>query len=267
MTRPLLPYDYPQSSWEGQLPMARKKDRERNQLKALKSIYPGFPCGTIVDHEAPDFLIRTDSETVGIELVDYVRGQGDPGGSVARRDEVVRLRIAEMAKAEFEATHGVTLEVHFFWYPHRHPSKSIAKLLASEIAGLVSRFIPQETHVRATVKRDQLGGTPLEEYLHSVFIVRLKNSGSGVWSEVASAWVEVAIDELQQLIGSKDIKIDQYSKVCDSVWLVIVTDELHLSSFAELVAHVKRHRFQTDFGRVIWFDGRESSFSILLTSA
>ncbi|MFW6135400.1 MAG: hypothetical protein ACOC7N_01105 [Chloroflexota bacterium] len=53
-----------------------KKRRERRLLAAFGSVYSPFPSGRLGGFERPDFVLCTDAGTViGIELVDYVRGQ------------------------------------------------------------------------------------------------------------------------------------------------------------------------------------------------
>lgn len=248
--------------------MATKKDRERDQLKDLRSVYPAFPSGEIIDHEAPDFLIPTKSGTIGIELVDYVRGQGESGGSAERRHEELCERIIRMAQTEFEAKHDLPLYVHFFWYPNRHPSRALAHTLACSAAVLVARCIPEETYAFVSAGPDELAGTPLAPFLHRVYVVRLKASEGSLWTRTACCWPEVAVEELQELISSKDVRVERYRKQCDSVWLVIVVDPIaadgfRLSSLATLLPSIRQHRFQTCFDRVVFFD-REAGFAALL---
>ncbi len=248
--------------------MSTKKDRERDQLNDLRSIYPALPSGEMIDHEAPDFLIPTDSGTIGIELVDYVRGQGDNAGSAERRHEEICERIIRMAKTEFEAKHHLPLQVHFFWYPNRHPSRALVHTLARSAAVLVARCIPEAMNALVTAGADELTGTPLARFLHRLYVVRLKAGEGSLWTRTGCCWPEVAVEELQELISYKDVRVAQYRKQCDSVWLVIVADPMaadgfRLSSLATLLASIRQHRFQSCFDRVVFFN-REAGFAVSL---
>jgi hypothetical protein len=69
--------------------MDKKKALERLSLEEAAAIYPDFPSGNVIETERPDFLISSDSRVTGIEVVNYVRGQG-AGGSADRRNEILQ---------------------------------------------------------------------------------------------------------------------------------------------------------------------------------
>ena len=79
--------------------------------------------------ESPDFLFP-DSD-LGVEVVEFIRGQGK-GGSLYRKREAVRSRIILEAQASFEAQHRHALWVMVFWRNGECPSRSEQKLLSLE---------------------------------------------------------------------------------------------------------------------------------------
>lgn len=243
--------------------MTTKKERERSLLNEFKSIYSDFPNGQIIESEEPDFLVPTEMGITGIELVDYVRGQGK-NGSVLRRDEKLRERIANEAKVEFEASHQVPLMVLFSWYGHRRLSKADVKPLAGSAAELVERCIPQETFGDLHVGREQLVGTPLEEFVPFIRITRVRTTDQSLWSSTESGWIDVFVGELQELISLKDAKIDVYLQNCASPWLMIIADRGYVSSSVALSDTVKQYPFQTRFDRVILWDRLNQSVITLV---
>ena len=92
--------------------MSDKKARERLFLNEVVTLYPDFPFGSIINTERPDFLIMNNSQVIGIEVVDYIRGQNS-GESVYRRNEILWQKVADTARAEFEAIHSDPSNSHF----------------------------------------------------------------------------------------------------------------------------------------------------------
>jgi hypothetical protein len=233
--------------------MTAKKQRERSLLNEFKSIYSDFPSGQIIEFEEPDFLVPTEMGIIGIELVDYVRGQSK-NGSVLRRDEKLRERIANEAKAEFEAKHQTPLMVQIHWYGHRHLSKADVRLLASSAAELIEKCVPPEIFDMVRVGRERLAGTPLERFVPFIHVTRVRTAEQSSWSSTESGWIEVFVEELEELISLKDAKIDAYLQNCAIPWLIIVADRGHISSSVALPDTVKQYPFQTRFDRVIFWN-------------
>ena len=74
-----------------------KKKRERRFLDEFIQLYPAFPIGKVKCHESPDFLIELETQMLGIEIIDFVRGQNE-GVSKDRRNEFLRDNIADLVK-------------------------------------------------------------------------------------------------------------------------------------------------------------------------
>src|SRR5438034_8054424 len=123
--------------------MDLKKAREQAFLSAVKALYPAFPAGEVVPDEPPDFWVVGEHSTTAIEMVDYIRGQGEEqGGSPIRRSEVIRRQVASRAKAIFEETHDVPLMVHFTWNDHEQVKQSDVEKYAASAAAVVAENIP-----------------------------------------------------------------------------------------------------------------------------
>ena len=243
-----------------------QKAKERSFLDDFKLIYPDFPLGKIDESEGPDFLVLTEAETIGIEVTEYIRGQGG-GGSSIRRDDMLRERIVSAVQAEFESRHQAPLEVNFVWYGHRHLRKTDVQNLVSSAAELIVKKIPRRTLENVRIGPDQLSGTSLGKFVAYVSIIRLRATAQGAWHSSETGWTEVGTDELQALISSKEEKIDSYLKKCASGWLLIVADRPHVSSAAELLDNVKRHSFQTRFERVFFYNRWNQSVITLVPTS
>lgn len=234
-----------------------QKERERDFLSRFGLLYSDFPPGEIIECEAPDFLIPTDTETIGIEVVEYIRGQKPDkgnGGSELRKDENIRNKVARLARAKFEARDSAPLLVQFYWYPHRHFKQADVERLASFAAALIFNSGLQEALRSTWIRQDQLADTPLEQFVASIFVMRVRTQQQSQWSNAEFGFPEISIDELQNLVLSKEKKIASYLGKCDSVWLLIVADGQHISSIAELSNAVRQYPFQSHFQRVFFFN-------------
>jgi len=232
---------------------AEKKTRELSFLHEIETIYVDFPVGIIKNYESPDFLIQQESQVLGIEIVDYVRGQSE-GESVDRRNESLWQRVADTARKEFEATHSVPLLVHFFWYPHRHPRQADVRRLATSAVSVISKHIPEEVFTTTRVVNNNMKNTPLEEFLDSITILRVRNDEQSLWSFIDVGFIEVQVEEIQRLISAKSEKINDYKRHCNIAWLVIVAEGRHISSSVSLTEEVLSYSYKSQFSRVLFYD-------------
>jgi len=233
--------------------MTNKKDRERLFLKEVTSIFPYFPSGTITDSEQPDFLISTGDKVIGVELVDYVRGQ-NKGDSLYRRNEILWQRVADAARAVFESQHSEPLMVHFHWHSHRHPRQSEVSAMANKAASVIENHIPVGLFDMIQIEHEQMGDGKLAYYAHSIHVTRTRNKEQVLWSFNNAGFISVPASELQELIESKDTKVTEYLRKCDEVWLVIVADGSQISSNAELHQDVIDHDYSSDFTNILFYD-------------
>lgn len=230
-----------------------KKKRERYYLHQVKHAYAEFPSGTLLDSEEPDFLIPLDSGILGIELVDYVRGQGNSGSEI-RQLEKKHNQIVALAQKEFEATHSAPLQVHFFWGLHKWISITDTKLMVDQAVKLVEQKIPSEVYESISLQYNELEGTGLEEFISYLSIVRLKPGAASLWSNTDAGFIDLAPDELQTLISSKETKMGSYLKKCTRVWLIIVADSEHISSSVSIKDDTSSHSYLSQFEKVLFYN-------------
>jgi hypothetical protein len=233
--------------------MNDKKNRERLFIMEVAAIFPDFPSGTINDSERPDFLISSHSYVVGVEVVGYMRGQ-NRGESINRRNERLWQQVADMAKQKYERHHSEPLMVHFIWHSHRYPRKANIQQLTTSASAIIGQFIPQDLFERIRVSSDDLANTPLEEFLHSIHISRVRNDQQVLWSFVNSDFISLTVNEIQDLITSKNPKVPDYLLKCDKVWLLIVADGQNISSNVDVPEAVKQNTYSSSFEKVLFYD-------------
>jgi hypothetical protein len=231
----------------------KKKERERYYLEKLKALCTEFPSGEIKETERPDFLIVSEASVTGLDIVDYIREQGERGSSLRHKEKACD-EIAYMAQSIFESHNKTPLQVHLHWFWHRTPNAFERKEIASQIAQLVSRNIPQEIYDSVYIDPEEEGNTSLGDFLTRISIVGLKLNAKGSWSNVEMGFIEVGSEEIQQLISSKEKNIEAYRKNCAVIWLLIVADATHISSNIELDRSVNQHVFTTQFDKALFYD-------------
>jgi len=161
-------------SSEINLPSVDKKNRERQFLDEFQKLYPDFPQGRIETCESPDFPIHQDTRTIGIELVDYVRGQNN-GESINRRNEVLWQRIADSARAEYEKKNDAPLMVHFFWYHNYSLCEQDIPRLVPVMVDLVQTNTPTQLFGEIQIDFTLIEGTLLDTICNSIIVTRVRN--------------------------------------------------------------------------------------------
>jgi hypothetical protein len=233
--------------------MKDKKDRERFLLEGFAIVCPDFPPGRIENTESPDFLVSDSSQVIGIEIVDYVRGQ-DSEGSAYRRNEVLLQTIALRARREYESLYSDPLMVHFTGYPGQQLPKIRVPDLAADAATTVRRFVPETLFKSVRVDSDQFTGALLQAVVSSIRVTRVRNARQASWSPVGAGFVSASVNEIRDLIASKDTKAPAYLQQCDEVWLLIVADGTNISSTLDLSEEIRQARFPSRFKRVFFYD-------------
>jgi len=230
-----------------------KKARERQFLEEFATIYTSFPEGRIVGHESPDFLIKDNTSTIGIEIVGYVRGQNE-GESLERRNEVLWQMIANDAKEKFEAKYNAPLLIHFLWNKRYILRKAETSLLADNAVSIIEKHIPTQLFESVRIGSDELDNTLLAKVCHSITVWKVRNAKQSLWSFISSGWIEVQIDEIQYLLDSKNEKVEEYLQACNKVWLIIVADGRYISSNVDISGAVANNVYKTSFEKVFVYD-------------
>lgn len=230
-----------------------KKVRERQFLDEFSSNYPEFPAGKIIDSESPDFLIEQSTKHIGIEIVDFIRGQ-NKGESTDRRNEVLWQKIADEARKKFEAKFDTPLSVHFFWNNRYILRQSEISQLADCAVSLIERRIPEKLFESVRIGYEELDNSFLEKVCHSIKILRVRNEKQSLWSFISSGWTEVQTNEIQYLLDSKNEKVSDYLQSCDTVWLIIVADGRYISSNIDITSASISHVYKSSFEKVFVYD-------------
>jgi len=225
------------------------------------SLYAGLPSGAVIADEEPDFLVWNGEKNCGIELVQYVRGQGK-GGSRLRWREELHDQIVASAQKKHEARSLTALSVHVHWFHHRELRGSDVEWVSDELSKLVSEYELLEINESIAIEPDYRA--QINDFITRVSL-RRRSSGRNAWSNVEVGPGEADGRELQDLISLKNVKVGTYLKKCAEVWLIIVADGQRISSSGELNNRVQQMKFKSEFYKVLYFDAETESVIELLT--
>lgn len=227
-----------------------KKDLEAWYLEQFRSVCRDFPTGTVEPTEAPDFIIRGDSDTYGIEVTALYR-PAETGQQPMQQVERLRKYIVQRAQAIHEARGGPPLYVQAYFSPHARFAKTDVEAFAERLATLVLA-------ADVLVGRDVLleGASCREEARlladHSyVRVYCVPGQSERFWAAPSAGFVpDCTQDHLQDVLDGKDARITSYRAKCDRVWLLVVINGFAQSTSLELPPHVLAHCFRSRFDRV-----------------
>ena len=238
-----------------------KKDREKGYLEKVKLLYAKFPRGSVVACEEPDFLVTNEQTRCGVEIVQYVRGQGKDGSPIRWREEL-HDQIIVAAKSKYEARSAIPVSVHLHWFHHRELRGNDVDRISDEICKLVIDWRPlkinESVGFEPDYKRD------VSDFISRVSI-RRRASGKSVWSNVEVGPAQADAVELQRLISSKNERVSSYLKKCSEVWLVIVADGQRISSSGELSLRERQTKFESEFNTILYYDAEGECVIELVT--
>ena len=246
--------------------MIDKKNRERLFLDEAMSLSQYFPEGEIINSEQPDFIIINTNVFIGVEMVDYIRGQNQDD-SAYRRNEILWQKVADATKLKYEYQHSDPLMILFHWYPHRYLRDSEIEELANEAAKAVIRNTSLSDYDSIQISSSDLGDGKLSLYVHTISVRRVNYINQVICSYAYAGLVSVIAGEIQVLINKKDKKVADYLKKCQEIWLLIVADGVRISSSIDISPNTLNTQFKSQFNRVLFYDReRKRVFDLQVSS-
>ena len=238
-----------------------KKEWERRYFDRVKALYGGLPSGIVIPSEEPDFLVWNGEKNCGIEIVQYVRGQGKNGSRLRWREEL-HNQIVGSAKLKHEARSAIALSVHVHWFHHRELRGSDVEWVSNELSELVREYESLEINESTAIEPHYRA--QINDFITRVSL-RRRSSGRNAWSNVEVGPAEADGRELQDVIALKNPKVETYLEKCSEVWLIIVADGQRISSSGELNNGVRQMKFESEFDNVLYFDAEAELVIELLT--
>ena len=156
--------------------------------------------------EHPDFLVKTQSRWIGIELTEYHVQEPDEGwGSPMRALEGTEDKVLRTASEQYQSKGLPPVVVNVLWHPHQALNRRRIQELAADLANLVEEYLPEIGHsVTIRRRRHHPAWRSLPQEVASLTVVRQKSISKNSWTSVRGAFVPIFTPpELQQIMEQR----------------------------------------------------------------
>jgi hypothetical protein len=226
------------------------KELEKVHLEHFKLAFDGFPSGTVVQSEGPDFLIQGRQSTIGIEHTQMFQPGPTDGGSL-QAQEKLRLKLLEHTQDRYSSAGGPALSAFVIFFPNKKISSKYLNNVAYNLAEVILREAIRQEHARFL----QLSPITcdLPHPIAGVNILIRPGSNRSSFSPLEMGWIPaISSSDILSRIADKETKIIQYEKKCDEIWLLIVANEIAVSSTVDLSQEAIQYSYSTNFDRLFF---------------
>ena len=235
-----------------------KKQKELNSFVAFQQNCLACPRSLPIQPQPPAPDILFPDCDLGIEITEYSLGQGKDG-SRPRQHEIVHQRIAEAAKTMYESKSNHHLQVSIIWQIFTLcPTVREEKIIAQAIAEMVTLKISKGLRM-CSVESEEFSEPLIQKYGVGLSIYLLLGKGLSCWSSIACFSFPHEATRIQTALDEKEIKVFEYRKECQAVWLLITADRKLFSSGFSLELNLLQTSFNTSFDRVFLLDEPQNS--------
>lgn len=228
-----------------------RKDEELFYLNRFRTASGLLAQSEIGLHEVPDFIVRTPSRILGLEVTNYYIPA--PTNRRPRQEqESLRSQVLRKAKELHLGLVSSPIRVSAFFNEFSPLRKNIICDIASRLATLVSNYRPALWEQIDVQWEDGLSTLPELDAL----------TISGYPDNMKSEWVapdgnylpNATTEEIQRIVDRKTNRIRCYPKEVTSQWLLIVLDGFAISSIAKITPELIAHPFKGKFDRLFLFE-------------
>jgi hypothetical protein len=216
--------------------IGRKKRVEQQYIEEARGVSTIFPSGELVPHERPDFLLRTDVGSVGIELTELCREA--PRAEAGRLAKIPKRAQQRYGRAEDADPVDVSIA---FWRAEEIGMNDLSNSLAD--------FVYRNRRTRGSEFKEALPGGYCHIGIHDPI------EADGRWHGVRAFDTILASREfLQACITEKNERLPVYLLSAARVWLLIINDRfLGPGEVYARLDHVAQWKFNFDFDKVLLF--------------
>lgn len=217
----------------------QKKRVETIYVEEARRTSQVIPRGELLPHERPDFLLRADGRTLGIEVTELCREE-------PRAEGAKLANVAGQAKRRYnQLASNVPVEVSAVFAPR------IERLSFNQLVNSLVGFV----HAH----RDSLGcfhwnDCDLPDGYSSIAIHGASES-AGRWRTFKAFDTTLAPrDLLQSRIDEKNLRLPGYRRAADEVWLLLINDRfLGPGEVYVRADYAAEWTFHFDFEKVLLF--------------
>jgi hypothetical protein len=218
---------------------SRKKRIEMSYLEEARRASSIFPSGDLIPHEKPDFLLRADAGTIGIEVTELCReGPRAQGGKLSKVPDKARERYHQLAN-----TGPIDVSAAF--------APNTENIGFHQLTNGLVNFVYANRRDRGAFDWNECE-LP-EGYCHIAIHPALEATGR--WRTFNAFDTTLAPKELlDSCIAGKNLRLADYRVAAREIWLLIVNDQcLGAGEVYARPDHLAEWRFAFDFEKVLLF--------------
>jgi len=224
------------------------KESEFFYLEEFKENFADFPEGMICVDEKPDFVIKTGSKFLGVEITHYYREKSSETKSPLQQKLATRRKIVDLAKSIYDAKKLPPLYVHVHFGLHFYCSEREVQASAEKIVRVVEQAL-SKTSDEVFCRRDEIPLAGID-----LITVKKKLKGINIWTAPFGSFVPfVSLQRIQEMLDEKNSRCEKYREKCDFVWLVVVMDRFQPSSFSLIPDEVLESFYNYSFDSAFLF--------------
>lgn len=229
------------------------KDQEEKWIfDNFKMLYNNFPECNIDDKgESPDFVLKTISGNIGIELTKLYWEQNNNEQTIFQEQESLQSKVSELLLNKLDTSNLKPTYIGLSILDKVKLTKKNIIVLVDCIFDFISENQPDDGQ---TLKFDEFEDTEiLYDFIQFIRISHVRNNDMFDVCIPSTAWIPSLKDcDLKRVIDKKELKIHKYLKRADSLWLLISIDTSSLATFykgTETMSILKTE-FSTKFDKV-----------------
>jgi hypothetical protein len=212
--------------------MENKHQIEEYYFNKLKELYPNLPNGDVSRPEPPDFLIRTSSETIAVEITQIHNEKEHNQKFTPAQKHATEDQILKTAEHLFALSSGIPLYVRFHFSDNIALNAKQREILSEQICELI------EVEVRDKELSERFSfslNNCLPNGLLYVDGDYFPNVTDACWYSAKGRFVpNLTKREIINVINKKEKKMSNYFDRVDKAILVIAEGEIPNSWFADV---------------------------------
>jgi hypothetical protein len=202
------------------------------------------------DREVPDFIVRVQGRTVGVELTEIFISHD--ASSPMQAQESISTRIVASAQKQYQSCGAppATVTVCF------GPGQDLRKLNRDEVARALALFVRELNLSDGQLVNwspQELVG-PLPHQISFVHALGVPTFTMAHWRVARAGWVAPLVaDSLQLRINEKAMRLSSYQDTVPENWLVVVANALKPSQLVEVREDFDPDSISSPFRRTFFY--------------
>jgi hypothetical protein len=219
-----------------------ERQHEKYILDQFRVLFSDFPIGEIIHTDKPDFLIKVDNKTIGIEHTQIFNDIHIDDKNNNKRKESIRRMVGNSLSKKLGLIFPRTFILSIDFSEKEFANNDITRIVSHCFESL--REFDFTKFESDSIDFENVGQFPDEINKFNVFMC--DKLYSSFYSESAGGGVPNLTDfYLNRVLSKKDKALEQY-QFSDEYWLLIESDSFYSDAFNE----IQLSTIETSFNRV-----------------